>query len=194
MIPKIKPQRTEVWKKLNSHYKKIKDVELKDLFAEDPERFKKFSLQLEDILVDYSKNRITPKTLALLEELAEQSELKSAIEAMFNGEAINETEGRAVLHTALRNFSGKPVKAEGKNVMPEVQQVLKQMQDFAARVHSGEWKGYTGKKIKYIVNIGIGGSDLGPFMVTEALKPFSGWKAFSLSSFPMWMARISPKP
>lgn len=172
MIPKIKPQRTEVWKKLNSHYKKIKDVELKDLFAEDPERFKKFSLQLEDILVDYSKNRITPKTLALLEELAEQSELKSAIEAMFNGEAINETEGRAVLHTALRNFSGKPVKAEGKNVMPEVQQVLKQMQDFAARVHSGEWKGYTGKKIKYIVNIGIGGSDLGPFMVTEALKPF----------------------
>lgn len=172
MLPKIKPQRTEVWKKLNTHYKKIKDVEIKELFAEDPDRFRKFSLQLEDILVDYSKNRITAKTLSLLEELAQQSELKAAIEAMFNGEAINETEGRAVLHTALRNFSGKPVKAEGRNVMPEVQQVLKQMQDFAARVHSGEWKGYTGKKIKYIVNIGIGGSDLGPFMVTEALKPF----------------------
>ncbi|MGN6420459.1 MAG: glucose-6-phosphate isomerase [Pseudobacter sp.] len=171
MLPKIKPQRTEVWKKLNTHYKKIKDVEIKELFAEDPERFRKFSLQLEDILVDYSKNRITSKTLSLLEELAQQSELKAAIEAMFNGEAINETEGRAVLHTALRNFSGKPVNAEGKNVMPEIQQVLKQMQDFAARVHSGEWKGYTGKKIRYIVNIGIGGSDLGPFMVTEALKP-----------------------
>lgn len=172
MLPKIKPQRTEVWKKLNTHYKKIKDVEIKELFTEDPERFRKFSLQLEDILVDFSKNRITAKTLSLLEELAQQSELKAAIEAMFNGDAINETEGRAVLHTALRNFSGKPVKADGKNVMPEVQQVLKQMQDFAARVHSGEWKGYTGKKIKYIVNIGIGGSDLGPFMVTEALKPF----------------------
>lgn len=172
MLPKIKPQRTEVWKKLNTHYKKIKDVEIKELFTEDPERFRKFSLQLEDILVDFSKNRITAKTLSLLEELAQQSELKAAIEAMFNGEDINETEGRAVLHTALRNFSGKPVKADGKNVMPEVQQVLKQMQDFSARVHSGEWKGYTGKKIKYIVNIGIGGSDLGPFMVTEALKPF----------------------
>jgi glucose-6-phosphate isomerase len=101
-----------------------------------------------------------------------QCELKPAIEAMFNGEAINETEGRAVLHTALRNFSGKPVKAAGKNVMPDVQRVQKQMQDFCAKVHSGEWKGYTGKKIKYIVNIGIGGSDLGPFMVTEALKPY----------------------
>ncbi|WP_127125819.1 glucose-6-phosphate isomerase [Pseudoflavitalea rhizosphaerae] len=172
MLPKIKPQRTEVWKKLNTHYKKIKDVQIKELFEEDPERFNRFSLQLEDILVDFSKNRITNKTLSLLEELAQQSELKPAIEAMFTGEAINETEGRAVLHTALRNFSGKPVKAEGKNVMPDVQRVLKQMQDFCARVHSGEWKGYTGKKIKYIVNIGIGGSDLGPYMVTEALKPF----------------------
>ena len=172
MLPKIKPQRTEVWKKLNTHYKKIKDVQIKELFAEDPERFHRFSLQLEDILVDFSKNRITPKTLLLLEELAQQSELKPAIEAMFTGEAINETEGRAVLHTALRNFSGKPVKADGKNVMPDVQRVLKQMQDFCAKVHNGEWKGYTGKKIRYIVNIGIGGSDLGPFMVTEALKPF----------------------
>ncbi|QEC45036.1 glucose-6-phosphate isomerase [Pseudobacter ginsenosidimutans] len=179
MLPKIKPQRTEVWKKLNTHYKKIKDVQIRELFAEDPERFNKFSLQLEDILVDYSKNRITHKTLSLLEELALQSELKAAIEAMFTGEAINETEGRAVLHTALRNFSGKPVKADGKNVMPEVQRVLKQMQDFCAKVHSGEWKGYTGKKIRYIVNIGIGGSDLGPYMVTEALKPF-------------WMEGIEP--
>lgn len=172
MLPKIKPQRTEVWKKLNAHYKKIKDTELKDLFADDPERFEKFSLQFEDILVDFSKNRITQKTIHLLEELAQQSELKAAIEAMFNGEAINETEGRAVLHTALRNFSGKPVFTEGKDVMPEVQRVLKQMQNFSARVHNGEWTGYTGKKIKYIVNIGIGGSDLGPYMVTEALKPY----------------------
>lgn len=172
MLPKIKPQRTEVWKKLNTHYKKTKDVQIKDLFEEDRDRFSKFSLQLEDILVDFSKNRITQKTLSLLEELAMQSELKAAIEAMFTGEAINETEGRAVLHTALRNFSGKPVKAAGKNVMPEIQRVQKQMQDFCARIHSGEWRGYTGKKIKYIVNIGIGGSDLGPYMVTEALKPY----------------------
>ncbi|MBO9634116.1 MAG: glucose-6-phosphate isomerase [Chitinophagaceae bacterium] len=172
MLPKIKPQRTEVWKKLNTHYKKTKDVQIRELFADDPERFSKFSLQLEDILVDFSKNRITSKTLSLLEELAMQSELKAAIEAMFTGEAINETEGRAVLHTALRNFSGKPVKVAGKNVMPDIQRVQKQMQDFCARIHSGEWKGYTGKKIRYIVNIGIGGSDLGPYMVTEALKPY----------------------
>jgi glucose-6-phosphate isomerase len=172
MLPKIKPQRTEVWKKLNTHYRKVKDIQIKDLFAEDPDRFHRFSLKMEDILVDFSKNRITPKTLSLLEELAMQSELKAAIEAMFTGEAINETEGRAVLHTALRNFSGKPVNAAGKNIMPDVQRVLKQMQDFCAKVHSGEWKGYTGKKIRYIVNIGIGGSDLGPYMVTEALKPF----------------------
>jgi glucose-6-phosphate isomerase len=172
MLPKIKPQRTEVWKKLNTHYKKVKDIQIRDLFAEDPDRFHRFSLKMEDILVDFSKNRITPKTLSLLEELAMQSELKAAIEAMFTGEAINETEGRAVLHTALRNFSGKPVNAAGKNIMPDVQRVLKQMQDFCAKVHSGEWKGYTGKKIRYIVNIGIGGSDLGPYMVTEALKPF----------------------
>ncbi len=172
MLPKIKPQRTEVWKKLNTHYKKVKDIQIKDLFAEDPDRFHRFSLKMEDILVDFSKNRITPKTLSLLEELAMQSELKAAIEAMFTGEAINETEGRAVLHTALRNFSGKPVNVAGKNIMPDVQRVLKQMQEFCAKVHSGEWKGYTGKKIRYIVNIGIGGSDLGPYMVTEALKPF----------------------
>ncbi len=104
MLPKIKPQRTEVWKKLNTHFKKIKDSEIRDLFAEDPDRFQRFSLKMEDILVDFSKNRINSKTLSLLEELAMQCELKAAIEAMFTGEAINETEGRAVLHTALRNF------------------------------------------------------------------------------------------
>ncbi len=172
MLPKIKPQRTEAWKKLENHHKKIADLEMKDLFAEDPDRFKQFSLQLEDILVDYSKNRIIGKTVGLLLDLAAECGVKEAIEAMFNGDPINETEGRSVLHTALRNLSGNPVYSGGRDVMPDVERVLRQMKQFAGRVHSGEWTGYTGKKIRYIVNIGIGGSDLGPFMVTEALKPY----------------------
>ncbi|WEK34923.1 MAG: glucose-6-phosphate isomerase [Candidatus Pseudobacter hemicellulosilyticus] len=179
MLPKIRPHRTQVWKKLDSHFKKAKELELSTLFAEDKRRFQRFSLQFEDILVDYSKNRITDKTLGLLLDLAKECELKDAINAMFKGAPINETEGRAVLHTALRNFSGKPVKVDGKDVMPDVKKVQEQMRKFCQRVHSGEWLGYTGKKIKYIVNIGIGGSDLGPFMVTEALKPY-------------WMEGIQP--
>lgn len=172
MLPKVKPHRTEAWEKLEEHYKKVSRHHLRELFEKDPERFDKFSIQLEDILVDYSKNRITSKTLQLLFELADECKLKDAIEAMFTGNAINETEGRSVLHTALRNFSDQPVYSGGNNVMPEVERVLQQMKDFCQRVHSGAWTGYTGKKIRYIVNIGIGGSDLGPFMVTEALKPY----------------------
>lgn len=172
MLPTIKPHRTKAWSKLEDHYKKMSRTHLRDLFEDDPERFFKFSLQMEDILFDFSKNRITEKTLQLLLSLAEECKLDKAINAMFSGDVINATENRAVLHTALRNFSGKAVYADGKDVMPEVLAVQQKMRDFCQRVHSGVWTGYTGKKIRYIVNIGIGGSDLGPYMVTEALKPY----------------------
>ena len=172
MFPKINPTTTPSWKLLQEHYHEIKNVHVKDLFKEDKDRFKKNSIAVPDILLDYSKNIITDKTLQLLLQLADDCKLQSAIDAMFNGEKINETEKRAVLHTALRNFSGKPVLLDGKDIMPDVQKVLSQMKIFCKKVHDGEWKGYSGKKIKYIVNIGIGGSDLGPVMVTEALKPY----------------------
>jgi glucose-6-phosphate isomerase len=175
MLPKIKPHHTDAWDKLERHHNKISETHLRELFADDPDRFANFSLSFEDILFDYSKNRITNKTISLLIDLANECRVPEAIEAMFNGEPINETEGRSVLHTALRNLSNEPVfDAQGKNVMPDVHRVLQQMKQFSHRIHSGEWTGYTGSKIKYIVNIGIGGSDLGPFMVTEALKPY--WK------------------
>ncbi|MDB5199124.1 MAG: glucose-6-phosphate isomerase [Chitinophagaceae bacterium] len=172
MFPKINPTTTSAWKQLQEHYEEIKHIHLKDLFREEEDRFKKYSLAVPDIILDYSKNIITDKTLQLLLQLAEECELPAAIEAMFNAEKINQTENRAVLHTALRNFSGKAVLLDGKDVMPEVQKVQQQMRAFCKNVHDGNWKGYTGKKIKYIVNIGIGGSDLGPVMVTEALKPY----------------------
>ena len=172
MLPKINPTATPAWKELQKHYAEIKHTHLKELFKEDGERFKKYSLSAQDIIWDYSKNFLTGKTLELLLQLAEECELKAAIEAMFNAEKINETENRAVLHTALRNSLDKPVLLDGKDVMPAVKKVREQMRDFCKKVHDGEWKGYTGKKIKYIVNIGIGGSDLGPVMVTEALKPY----------------------
>jgi glucose-6-phosphate isomerase len=172
MFPSVKPTQTKAWSDLQQHHLQASAVEMKDLFAKDPERFNKFSLTFGDITVDYSKNRITEETLRLLLSLANECRLKEAMEAMFNGEKINKAEGREVLHTALRNFSGSPVNASGKDVMPEVNAVRDHMKKFCAKVHSGEWKGFTGKKIKYIVNIGIGGSDLGPFMVTEALKPY----------------------
>ena len=172
MLPKINPTTTSAWQQLQEHYQEMKSIHLKELFKEEENRFKKYSLAAPDIIWDYSKNIITDKTLQLLLQLAEECELQSAMEAMFNGEKINETEDRAVLHTALRNFSGKPVLLDGKNVMPEVQKVLKQMKNFCRKIHDGEWEGYTDKKIKYIVNIGIGGSDLGPVMATEALKPY----------------------
>ncbi|MGN6435915.1 MAG: glucose-6-phosphate isomerase [Agriterribacter sp.] len=172
MFPQTNPTTTKAWQKLQQHYNNTKDTHLRDLFKTDSKRFDKYSIQFEDILFDYSKNRITDETLSLLLELAAETGLKDAIESMFTGEKINQTENRAVLHTALRNFSGKPVLADGIDVMPEVKKVLEQMKTFAGKIHSGEWKGYTGKKIKYIVNIGIGGSDLGPVMITEALKPY----------------------
>lgn len=145
---------------------------MRDLFRSDPDRFSRFSVSSDDLLFDYSKNRITTETISLLIALANECKLADAISDMFSGTRINETESRAVLHTALRNFSAQQVQADGNNVMPEVKRVLSQMKDFAEKVHSGNWHGYTGKKIRYIVNIGIGGSDLGPYMVTEALKPY----------------------
>jgi glucose-6-phosphate isomerase len=147
-------------------------------------RFSKYSIVTEDILFDYSKNNINDETIHTLIRLAEECGLKDAIHAMFNGEKINETENRAVLHTALRNFSGNPVQTDEMDVMPEVKKVLNQMKSFAEKVHRGEWKGYTGKKIRYIVNIGIGGSDLGPVMVTEALTPYRvpGIESFFVSN------------
>jgi glucose-6-phosphate isomerase len=172
MFPSIKPDHTQAWKNLQAHHEEAKTWQLKDLFRNDPDRFAKFSIRQGDILVDFSKNIITEKTLELLLNLAAECKVKDAMEAMFNGERINRTENRPVLHTALRNFSGNPVLVDGKDVMPDVQAVLRQMKSFCDHVHSGEHKGFTGKKIKYIVNIGIGGSDLGPYMVTEALTPY----------------------
>jgi glucose-6-phosphate isomerase len=174
MLPSIQPDHTQAWKKLEAHYQDMKNIHLRDLFREEPDRFSNFSLCLGDIVFDYSKNIITNQTLSLLEELANECRLSEATRAMFSGERINRTENRQVLHTALRNFSGHPVLVDGKDVMPDVKQVLGQMKDCCERIHNGSWTGYTDKKIRYIVNIGIGGSDLGPVMVTEALKPY--WK------------------
>ncbi|KAA9332014.1 glucose-6-phosphate isomerase [Adhaeribacter soli] len=168
----INPVETGAWKKLERLYNAMESKHLKTLFAEDPERFKKFSLQFESILIDYSKNILDEAVLNALVELAEACELEDAIEKMFTGDTINQLENRAVLHTALRNRSNEPVYANGTDVMPEVNRILGQMQEFSGKVISGAWKGYTGKPIKYLVNIGIGGSDLGPYMVTEALKPY----------------------
>jgi glucose-6-phosphate isomerase len=173
MLPKINPSSTQAWLLLKKHQKEeMQRVHMKTLFENDAERFNKFSIRFNDILFDYSKNIITQKTLQLLLLLAEECNVKAAIEAMFSGDIINETEHRSVLHTALRNFSDRPVYSEGVDVMPEVRKVQAQMKQFCESIHSGNWKGYTGKPIKYIVNIGIGGSDLGPQMVTEALKPY----------------------
>ncbi|MFT4023171.1 MAG: glucose-6-phosphate isomerase [Flavihumibacter sp.] len=174
MFPAIAPKETKAWQRLEEHAAGMKSKNIRDLFTGDKDRFAKFSRRQGDILIDFSKNLVTEETWRLLTGLANECRLKEAIDAMFNGEPINRTEGRSVLHTALRNFSGQPVLAEGKDVMPEVQQVRLQMKNFAQKIHSGEWKGYTGKPIRAIVNIGIGGSDLGPLMVTEALKPY--WK------------------
>lgn len=171
-FPAVNPTTTHAWKKLQAHAKKMKQVHLRELFSNDVNRFASYTIEERNILFDYSKNIITKQTLDLLFELADECNLKDAISGMFAGEKINQTEGRSVLHTALRNFSGKAVMADGEDVMPKVRKVLAHMKDICQRVHSGEWKGYTGKKIKHIVNIGIGGSDLGPVMVTEALKPY----------------------
>jgi glucose-6-phosphate isomerase len=161
------------WGKLKNHHSSIASLQMRALFAEDKDRFSKFSLTLNDILVDYSKNRATEETISLLVELAKEAGLKEAIEAMYAGEKINNTENRAVLHTALRNRSNTPVYVDGQDVMGDINAVLQKMKGFTETVRSGNWKGYTGKSITDIVNIGIGGSDLGPYMVTEALKPYA---------------------
>ena len=161
------------WQALANHHEEVGDLHMRDLFNKDPERFARFSLLFGDILFDYSKNRITEKTLQLLVNLAHQVNLAEWIEAMFTGEKINNTEGRAVLHVALRNQSNAPIYVDGEDVMPKVSRVLDKMRSFSAAVRSGEWRGFSGEAITDIVNIGIGGSDLGPKMVCQALKPYA---------------------
>ena len=169
----INPTQTAAWQALQKHFDEMKDVTIADLFAKDGDRFSKFSATFGDqMLVDYSKNRITEETLAKLQDLAKECDLAGAIKSMFSGEKINRTENRAVLHVALRNRSNTPILVDGKDVMPEVNAVLEKMKTFSEAIISGEWKGYTGKAITDVVNIGIGGSDLGPYMVTEALRPY----------------------
>ena len=169
----INPTQTAAWQALQKHFDEMKDVTIADLFAKDGDRFSKFSATFDDqMLVDYSKNRITEETLAKVQDLAKECDLAGAIKSMFSGEKINRTENRAVLHVALRNRSNTPILVDGKDVMPEVNAVLEKMKTFSEAIISGEWKGYTGKAITDVVNIGIGGSDLGPYMVTEALRPY----------------------
>ena len=169
----INPTQTAAWQALQKHFDEMKDVTIADLFAKDGDRFSKFSATFGDqMLVDYSKNRITEETLAKLQDLAKECDLAGAIKSMFSGEKINRTENRAVLHVALRNRSNTPILVDGKDVMPEVNAVLEKMKTFSEAIISGEWKGYNGKAITDVVNIGIGGSDLGPYMVTEALRPY----------------------
>ena len=172
MLPKKNPQKLKAWQKLEQHYSEMKNTHMRNLFSKDEDRFDEFSTQAENIFLDYSKNIINSQTMSLLFELAEEAELKESIEKMFSGDAINETEERAVLHTALRNQSNKKIKVDGRDVMPEVKDVLNQMENFSDAIINGSWKGYSGERIENIVNIGIGGSDLGPVMVTEALKPY----------------------
>jgi glucose-6-phosphate isomerase len=172
MLPTINPTHTQAWQKLEVHFLLMQANHMRDLFEDDPERFQKFSVRFQTMLVDYSKNLITAETLQLLVELAHEVDLKTSIEAMFKGVKINQTENRAVLHTALRNRANTPVLVDGTDVMPEVNRVLDQVHVFSENLISGTWKGYTGKAITDIVNIGIGGSDLGPYMVTEALRPY----------------------
>ena len=165
---------TDEWKALENHYSAMSKIHLRDLFASDSNRFGKYSIRLKDLLFDYSKNIITDETLDLLLKLASRANLKENIEAMFSGEKINFSENRAVLHVALRNFSDEPIYVDGQDVMPGVRSVLHHIKEFTEAVRSGSWLGLTGKRITDVVNIGIGGSDLGPAMVSTALKPFSG--------------------
>ncbi len=160
---------SSAWQALEAHYREVSSLQMRDLFHEDPERFTKFSAQFNDILLDYSKNRITAETVRLLLDLARQADLNGWIERMFTGEKINITEDRAVLHIALRNRANRPILVDGQDVMPEVNRVLAHMRAFSEAVRGGDWTGYSGKPIRDVINIGIGGSDLGPVMVTEAL-------------------------
>src|SRR5690554_2678254 len=172
MLPKINPTFTQSWKELQNYFSDFQKTQMKDLFEQDSDRFSKYSLSFEDILVDFSKNIVDEKVFSLLIEIAQECKLSEAIEAEFSGEKINKTEDRSILHIALRNRSNTPIYSDGKDVMPDVNRVLEQMKDFSEKIISGTWKGYSGKPITDIVNIGIGGSDLGPLMVTEALKPY----------------------
>ncbi|MEM7163175.1 MAG: glucose-6-phosphate isomerase [Bacteroidota bacterium] len=171
-LPNIDLENLKSWKQLKMHFEEMRGAQMRDFFEADPERFNKFSSSLESILFDYSKNRITENTKQLLVELAHEAKLKEAIEAMFNGAKINATENRAVLHVALRDFSKRTLDIDGINVLPLVQMELEKVKSFTSRVHNGLFKGFSGKEIKDIVNIGIGGSDLGPVMVCEALKTY----------------------
>ena len=185
MFPQINPTSTAAWASLQTHYEnEMRQVHLRELFLEDPKRFDRFSLQEGDLLFDYSKNIIRASTVQKLVSLAEQAGLMSAIDAMFKGEPINHTENRAVLHTALRDFSGQSVFVNGQDMMPEIKAVQDKMRRFCTEVHEGKRTGYTGKRFRSIVNIGIGGSDLGPVMVTEALKPYfrEGIEAYFVSN------------
>jgi glucose-6-phosphate isomerase len=173
MKARIQPAKRQAWKALESHYKKVSALHLRQLFAEDPNRGERMALEAVGIYLDYSKNRVTDETLKLLLQLAEESGLQARIDAMFGGEKINITEKRAVLHVALRAPKGVPIVVDGEDVAPKVHAVLDKMADFSNRVRSGEWKGHTGKRIRNVVNIGIGGSDLGPVMAYEALKAYS---------------------
>ena len=170
----VDPTHTAAWRALRAHHEKVSDLHMRALFSDDPDRAVRFSLTLNDLLFDYSKNRITDQTISLLTELCEQCGVRDWIARMFSGEAINETEGRAVLHTALRNREDRSVTVDGADVMPGVRRVLSQMRDFTTSVREGTWTGHTARAITDVVNIGIGGSDLGPVMVTEALRPY--WK------------------
>src|SRR5437868_4292933 len=167
------PIQRKAWQALQQHFEEMKSIHMRDLFKQDPQRFDKFSLKFNDIFLDFSKNRITEKTLGLLYDLARESDLAGWTEKMFTGQKINTTEDRAVLHVALRNRSNRPIKVDGQDVMPEVNAVLRHMKEFSEVIRSGAWKGYTGKAITDVINIGIGGSDLGPVMATEALRPYS---------------------
>lgn len=196
MFPKINPTHTLSWTSLSQHYHEIKNHSIRSFFLDNPKRFEQFSIEMEDLFFDFSKNHIDQNTINLLIALAHECQLDKAIHAMFAGEKINETENRAVLHTALRNFSNQPVLVDGKNVMPAIRSVQSQMRNFCESVQSGEWKGMTGHRIKNIVNIGIGGSDLGPVMVTEALKPYwlEGLTPYFISNVdPVQIAEILSK-
>jgi glucose-6-phosphate isomerase len=184
MFPNISPVETLAWKKLQADQQYMKGIQMKSLFTKDRERFQRCSIIFGDILFDYSKNLLNEETFAHLLDLAAECKVWEAQQAMFSGEKINHTENRSVLHTALRNFSGEPVYSDGKDVMPEVRKELEHMKSFSQKIHSGEWRGFSGKPIRNIVNIGIGGSDLGPVMVTEALKYYwiDGMEAYFVSN------------
>ena len=163
----------QTWKRLTAHYQQVRDLHLRKLFSDDPTRGERMTVEAAGLYLDYSKNRITDETLKLLLQLADDCGLRGRIDAMFRGEKINVTEDRAVLHVALRAPRGAVIDVDGENVVPQVHAVLDKMADFSNRVRSGVWKGHTGKRIRNVINIGIGGSDLGPVMAYEALKHYS---------------------